>query len=207
MLLDVRQRLVVIIGGGAVASRKARGLLVAGAKRIRCVALNFDQSMPPQVQRVSQAFQPEHLDGAGLVFAATDSPEVNDAVVREAHCRGLLVNRADADEDQPGDFTTPAIWQTDSLLLAASADGNPALAARIRDDLAAKIDPLLVRMAAAMQQLRPIVRARVADIARRRQIFRELSGAEAMTALAQDGIEGLGRWLETMMASRNQGPQ
>lgn len=196
MLVDVSERLVVIIGGGAVAVRKAKGLIAAGAKRIRCVALEFDASMPGGIQRIEEAFAPRHLDGANLVFAVTDSPAVNDAVVQEAHRRGLLVNRADVDDEQPGDFSTPAIWKTDAMLVAVSAGGSAALAAKIRDDLAGKIDPNHVKLAEAMQEIRPMIRQRVADIARRRELFRELVGEEAMRIVADGGTHAFKKWAE-----------
>jgi len=195
MMLDLSQRLIVIVGGGGVAARKARGVLAAGAQRVRCIAPEFRSEMPAEVERVAEAFAPRHLDGAGLVFAATDSPQVNEQVVREAHRRGLLVNRADADEDQPGDFATPALWNSGSVSVAISAGGSPALAAAIRDDLANKIDPLHVAMADAMQVLRPMIRDSLLSIDDRRRLFRELAGPEAMGILGQGGLEGLRRWL------------
>ena len=130
-----------------------------------------------------------------MVFAATDSPEVNEAVVREAHGRGLLVNRADADEEEPGDFSTPAIWRDEAVLIGVSAGGSPALAAKIRDELARKIDPAQVKMAEAMQELRPIIRGSGLSIEARREVFRELTGEEAMAVLRREGMEGVRRWM------------
>jgi siroheme synthase-like protein len=196
MLLDVRDRVVVIVGGGEVAARKARGLIAAGGKRLCCVALEFDTAMPREVERIAEAFAPWHLEGAGLVFAATDSPAVNDAVVEEAHRRGLLVNRADVDEELPGDFTTPAVWTCEGLLLAVSAGGSAALAAKIRNELVAKIEPGCVKMAQAMQELRPMIRQAVTDIARRREIFRELASDGAIDVLEKQGIDGLKKWVK-----------
>src|SRR4051794_24057378 len=97
LMLDVTGRLVVIVGGGAVAVRKVDGLLAAGATRVRVVSPVFHAEMPlddSRVERVAAAYESRHLDGAALVFAATDLPEVNAAVVRDARSRGILVNRA-----------------------------------------------------------------------------------------------------------------
>src|SRR5438045_1553911 len=80
ILLDVTDRLVVIIGGGEVAVRKLNGLLAAGATRVRMVANSFSQSVPDHVERLQERYRAEHLRGAGLAFAATDDSEVNDAV-------------------------------------------------------------------------------------------------------------------------------
>ena len=73
LMLDVTVRLVVIIGGGVVAVRKARGLIDAGATDLRMIAPKFREDVPQLVQKVTERFEPRHLEGAGLVFAASDS--------------------------------------------------------------------------------------------------------------------------------------
>jgi precorrin-2 dehydrogenase/sirohydrochlorin ferrochelatase len=197
-MIDVSDRLVLIVGGGTVASRKAKGLLAAGANRVRCISPMFDKDMPDAVERVQGLYEPGHLEGAGLVFAATDSREVNDAVVREARRRGVLVNRADTDEDEPGDFTVPAVWRGSEVTVAVSAGGSAALAAVIRDDLAGKVDERHLRMAEVMKRLRPMILASPGmDAKRRAEALREIVSEEAMSLLASDGEKGLTEWLKT----------
>src|SRR3954467_4702123 len=71
LMLDVTDRPVVIVGGGAVAVRKARGLLNAGATRVTIVASEFHADLPSGVHRMAERYEPRHLEGAELVFAAT----------------------------------------------------------------------------------------------------------------------------------------
>lgn len=193
-MLDVSDRLIVIIGGGAVAARKARGVVKAGAKRVRMVAPNFEAAPPAIVQRVQEVYEPKHLEGAGLVFAATDRPEVNENVVRDARARGVLAARADSDEAEPGDFSTPAHFREGPVIVSVSA-GSAALAASIRDDLAERFDPRWSVMADLMQTLRPLVLKTVpASADRRAKIFRALAGDEAI-ARADQGLPGVLAWL------------
>lgn len=194
VLLDITRWTAVIIGGGPVAARKARGLIEAGAAHVRCVALTFCDALPPEVERIQQAYRPEHLDGARLVFAATDSAQVNEAIVRDAATRGLLINRADADEDAPGDFTVPARLRRGDVILAISAN-SPALAALIRDKLEASFDPRWEQMASAMQELRPLIKSANVKIESRQRIFRELAGEEALSVIVARGADGLRDWL------------
>ncbi len=195
ILLNLKGRLAVIVGGGGVALRKATGLLAAGAK-VRCVAPMILSDMPFGVERVVEFFEPRHLDGATLAFAATNSPEINDAVTAEAHRRGILVNRADLNDEAPGDFTLPAIWRDGAVTLAISASGSPTLAAAIRDRLVERLDPALLRMAQTMVQLRPIIKAQVPDPARRQEIFRALAGPEALAVHEQGGLDAVQQWIE-----------
>jgi precorrin-2 dehydrogenase/sirohydrochlorin ferrochelatase len=197
LLLDLSARLVVIVGGGAVGARKARGLLDAGASRIRVVAPTFADAMPAEVERRARPYQPQDLDGATLVFAATDRLDVNAAVVRDAHARGLLVNRADAagEDEAPGDFTTPAMLRDGDLLITVSGGGSPALAAAVRDALRDRLDPRWARMAAAMQSFRPRILASGVTIETRRCAFRDLATDEAMDILERLGPDEVWAWL------------
>ena len=102
----MKDRLVVIIGGGGVASRKAEGLLDAGATRIRMVATSFSMDCP-KIDFVNASYDPAHLEGAGLVFAATDSSRSNTQCSATPR-PGILACRADSADDEPGDFVTPA---------------------------------------------------------------------------------------------------
>lgn len=194
-MLNVTERQIVIVGGGAVAARKAAGLLEAGATRIRCVAPRFVPDMPRQVERVGEPYAAHHLDGAGLVFAATDAPEVNDAVVRDARSRGVLVNRADAHGDDAGDFATPALLREGAVTVTVSA-GSAALAVLIRNGIAQRWDVRWSRMAEAMRTMRPmILRSQELHVRRRTAMFRELATPEAMDVLAEGGVDALTQWL------------
>ncbi|HLL90422.1 MAG TPA: bifunctional precorrin-2 dehydrogenase/sirohydrochlorin ferrochelatase [Tepidisphaeraceae bacterium] len=196
ILLDLTGRLAVIVGGGAVAVRKASGLLAGGATRVRVVSPVFDERMPAAVERVAARYDATHLDGATLAFAATDDPAVNEQVVRDGGARNVLVNRADADDDVPGDFATLALLRQGAVTVAVSAGGSPTLAARVRDDLAAKLDLRWVALADAMRLIRPRVLATVASEERRRAMFRDAATADAADVLARGGVEALVTWLE-----------
>jgi precorrin-2 dehydrogenase/sirohydrochlorin ferrochelatase len=193
-MLDLAGRTVVIIGGGAVAARKARGLLEAGAGHIRCVAPTFCHELPAVLERLRETYRPSHLDGVSLVFAATDRAEVNEAVVQDAHDRNLWVNRADGDDEEPGDFAVPAKLRRGQVVITVSA-GSPALSAMVRDRIAEMFDSHWEQMADAMQELRPKIKSTGLQIEQRRRIFRELASAEAMAILGDRGADGLREWL------------
>ena len=189
-MLDVRDRLVVMVGGGAVAARKARRLLHSGA-RVRVVAPAIDPAMPPGIEWIEARYDPKYLDGAQLVFAATDSPQVNTAVVQDAQARRIWVNRADVDEAAPGDFAVPASIANGPICIAVTS-GSPMLSRRIRSRLAEAIDPHWAGFAEALEHLRPVVREHPGLSAdQRRDVLVRLSGDEALEAFIAGGIDGL----------------
>jgi precorrin-2 dehydrogenase/sirohydrochlorin ferrochelatase len=195
MMLDVRARLIVIVGGGGVASRKAAGLLDAGATRVRAVSLDFQPTFPVGIDRLHKPYDRSDLDGAALVFAATSSPSVNQAVVADAHKIGALVCRADADAESPGDFATPAAFRRGEVVVSTSA-GSAALAVTIRNGLAERFDPRWEAMATALQSLRPRIQQRLAvNDSRRAALLRDLAGEAALAVLASGGEAALWAWL------------
>jgi siroheme synthase-like protein len=134
IFLDLSGRRCVVVGGGKVASRKARKLLQA---RAGVVVISPEigaelESVAVEVYR--RPYREGDLAGAYLAFAATDSREVNAAVAREGRERGIPVNVADSPSD--GDFALPSTLRRGGLQVAVSTGGaSPTLARRIRDEL------------------------------------------------------------------------
>jgi len=193
-MLDVSDCVIVIIGGGAVAARKAAGLLAAGVKNIRVIAPGFPGEFAAIVEQCHKRYESTDLKDANLVFAATDSATINDQIVRDAQVKGIWVNRADGSDEVPGDFSTPAKFDAGSITVTVSA-GSAALAATIRDGLRARFDPGWVLMADAMQALRPEIKSGNLDAAQRAALFRALATPEAIDVLRKEGIEGLRDWV------------
>lgn len=136
--LQIENKLCVVVGGGHVAERKVTALLIEKA-RVYLVS--------PEITPVLAALADEgkykwhkreygrgDLDGAFLVFAATDSQEVQKKISDDAEQLGILVNVIDA----PGkcSFHVPAMVRQGDLNLAVFTGGNsPAVAAMIRHQL------------------------------------------------------------------------
>ena len=134
IFLDLSGRRCVVVGGGEVASRKARKLLQA---RARVVVISPEikpklESVAVEVHR--RLYEEGDLEGAYLAFAATDSREANAAVAREAEERGIPVNVAD--EPSEGAFALPSTLRRGRLQVAVSTGGaSPTLARKIKDEL------------------------------------------------------------------------
>jgi precorrin-2 dehydrogenase/sirohydrochlorin ferrochelatase len=134
IFLDLKDRPVLVVGGGKVALRKARGLVEAGA-RITVVAPEWEaefESLP--VQLVARRFRASDLSGALLVFAATNDRLTNHRIGVAAKGRGVFANIADSAEEC--DFVVPARVQRENIQIAVSTGGDsPRLAADLRRKL------------------------------------------------------------------------
>jgi precorrin-2 dehydrogenase/sirohydrochlorin ferrochelatase len=128
----------VVIGGGAVALRKARGLLDAGAD-VTVIAPEVQPDLcrlvdDHAVRWIQREAHEQDLDGANLVFLATDSAQVNAQLEQVARHNGSLVNRADSPLD--GTFHVPAVVRRDDITVAVSTSGrSPAFARLLREEL------------------------------------------------------------------------
>jgi len=135
VFLNLKQRLVVIVGAGSVGRRKLAGLLQCGALvKLIDPCLRQRPCHEPAVETLAREFRDGDLAGAALVFACTDRAEVNLAVADQARRSGILC--CCSDQSAPGDFALPALLRRGPLTIAVSTGGgSPALASQLRDQL------------------------------------------------------------------------
>ena len=182
----------VVVGGGAVAARKAKTLLDAGAEVV-IVAPDFSPEMRKiagqgRIKHIARGYRKTDLRGAFIAVAATDDMEVNLKVCRDAESLGILVNCA-APPDA-GNFIVPSASERAGLTIAVSTSGKcPALAKLLRRELDeytagyAALLEFLEDARARLPEAIPLERDRAAALeglaARLMEVFRTESMAKA----------------------------
>jgi siroheme synthase-like protein len=171
--LDLEGRRCVVVGGGAVGLEKALGLLECGA-RVAIVAPELhDRLRRDDVEWVAREYEPGDLRGAFLVIAATGDRAVNERVHEDAEARGLLCNVADVPD--LCNFILPAVHREGPIAIAVSTGGaSPALAKRLRSQIAELVRPEHAELAEELRALRPEVKERFATYEERREYFEAL---------------------------------
>jgi precorrin-2 dehydrogenase / sirohydrochlorin ferrochelatase len=171
--LDLEERPCLVVGGGRVALEKARGLLECGA-RVTVVAPQIDpELLDLPVRLVEGRYASGDLDGQWLVVAATSDRDVNRQVKADADRRRILCNVAD--DPELCSLILPAVHRVDPIAVAVSTGGaSPALAQRIRDDVAVIVGPEHARLARELRAQRPWAKANLATYAERRDHFARL---------------------------------
>ena len=186
ILLDLSGKRAVVIGGGAVGSRKAAALLAAGAA-VHVVDPREPLALLSGAVHVCETYRAEHLAGAAIVFACA-TPEVNARVVVDAKASGVWVNAASS--PQEGDFALPAVVRRGEFVLSVSTGGaSPALARRVREKLEAEYDAAFAEWVQLLADLRAEVLARVADEARRRELLDAFADWSWLERLRAEGAE------------------
>jgi precorrin-2 dehydrogenase/sirohydrochlorin ferrochelatase len=184
--LDLQDKRCVVVGAGKVASRKVAALCACGGA-VWVVAPEVTEMLAQQaaegtVRWVREAYQAAHLDGAFLAIAATERPEVNVAVLRDAAERGVL---ACATDDSPGgNFVAPAAFTRGDFQITVSTGGqSPTLASVLREGLETQFGPEWAAMTHLLGALRPDVQAVGDAIARRQAVQSVLADLAVWEAL------------------------
>lgn len=138
IFLELRGRRVVLIGGGAVALRKAETLLEAGA-RLVVVAEQIDDMLAlkakdKDAELIKSKYSKDYLMGAALVIAATNDHSLNKQIYK--HCQKLEILCNVVDEPELCDFFVPAVVRRGDLQIAVGTEGQcPAYAGHLRGKL------------------------------------------------------------------------
>ncbi len=184
--LKLTGRRCAVVGGGTVAERKVKALLAAGAQ-VSVFSPDLTAGLHAlhtsgQLFWEPQAYAPGNVDNFFLVFCATDRQEINRQAAADARAAGALVNVADAPE--LSDFFVPAqVAHGDLLLTVSTGGGSPALARRLRQEIAARYGPEYGQYLALIAKLRPEMKNRLATAGEREQFWRETIDHEALDLL------------------------
>ncbi len=189
ILLNLKDRKVVIVGGGEVALRKLKDLLGAGAM-ITLVApeiheeiIKLAEANKESISLLEREYRRGDLEGASLAFGTTNSPGVNAAVFAEAKELGLFINAAD---DPPNcSFYLPSWSRRGDFILAASTSGaSPALAARLRRELERHVPEGIADMLDALREARRLLQEdnsfRDLDSSARGEIIKKIAGDDRL---------------------------
>jgi len=186
ILVDLEGRPCLVVGGGDVAARKVEMLLDVGA-RPRVVAIRIGERLEeiaaaqPAVTLERRAYRASDLAGMALAFAATDDPSLQEEIARQARAAGIWLNAVD--EPERCSFVMPAVLDRSPLVVAVSTSGaSPALARRIRDDVAALLGPEYDAAVAHLAHLR----ARFVAGRPRQEAFLRLVDGGLLEALRSD---------------------
>lgn len=144
--LRLHGRRVVVVGGGAVATRRVPALLDAGAD-VLLVSPELTPALRARADAgrlhwVPRRFLPEDLDGAWLVHVAIDDPMAAASVSAVAAERRIFCVRAD--DRTAATAWTPAVTRHGPVTVAVLGGGDPRRAMTVRDAIR---DLLAVRLA------------------------------------------------------------
>lgn len=140
VMINIREKKVVVVGGGKVAARKIKTLLAEQAA-VTVVSPTLHADIPQaEIQWLARPYQTCDLEGAKLVFACTDQAEVNRQIMEEAAPSQLVNNTGDKTFS---DFYNVAIARKRDVSVMISTNGlSPSRSKEIRKKIEAILDQL-----------------------------------------------------------------
>ncbi len=186
--LELRDRLVIIVGGGEVALEKVEGLLPMGA-RVRIIAPELHPRLRHladggDIEVVSRAYQKGDLEGAFLVFSERLGSEVHRALLREAEAAQQWLNVQD--ETRFCSFIAASVVRQGDLTLTISTAGRaPALAVRIRQRMEGFFGQHYGAFLTLCGRLRQPLAVKVPDFQRRRSLWYALVDSDVLPLFAR----------------------
>ncbi len=179
--LRLTGRRCVVVGGGDIGLEKVEGLLACDG-RVVLIA----PAAGPELERLAaedsiewerRAYRTEDLEATFIVIAATSDTDVNIRVYDDAEKRAMLVNVVDV--PPLCNFILPAIVRTGPLAIAISTAGaSPALAKRIKREIAETYGPEHARLAELLNDVRGWAKGTLATYQDRKAFFEGIVNGE-----------------------------
>jgi len=183
----------LVVGGGEVGLEKVEGLLACEGE----VTLVAPEAVPELADHAREGsirwerreFRDSDLEGKFLAIAATSVTEVNIAVYEGAEQRAMLCNVVDV--PPLCNFILPAIVRSGPLAIAISTAGaSPALAKRLKREIAAAYGEPYARLAVILNEARGWAKATLPTYQDRKQFFEGIvNGDPDPVELVRDGCE------------------
>ena len=190
IFLELNGRRVVVIGGGAVAVRKAQSLLAAGA-RLVVVAERIDNMLTvlcrgKNAELIKSKYSKNYLAEAVLAIAATNNHQLNRKIYKDCQELDVLCNVVD--EPELCDFFVPAVVKRGDLQIAIGTEGHcPAYAGHIRKKLEEIFTEEHGQFLAELEAIRKQIIRDVREPAERKALLGKLADDKSFEYFVENG--------------------
>lgn len=140
IMLDVTDKKILLIGGGAACAEKLRSLGQLN-KKITAIAPEFcrDFDGKPWIETIQRKYAPGDLKGFHVVYVGINDIDEEMKILDEARKEGILINFVD--QVKFSDFISPAVLIKNFFSIFISTNGRgPGASKFIRSEIEEKID-------------------------------------------------------------------
>jgi len=199
VFLELTGRRTVVVGGGAVAVRKAQSLLAAEARLVVVADRISDMMMAlcadSNTELIKSRYSKDYLVGAVLVIAATNDRQLNRRIYKDCQELEILCNVVD--EPQLCDFFVPAVVKRGHLQIAIATEGDcPAYAGHIKKKLEKLFTDKHGEFLAELETARKRIFKDVQNPADRKTLVGQLADDKSFEYFLQNGPEAWRNYAE-----------
>ena len=174
--VDLEGQRGLIVGGGTVALRKAEKLLPYGPALTVVAPEPVSELAALPVELTRREFQPEDLDRADFVIAATDNEEENHRI--SALCQGRKIPVNVVDDKEACSFLFPALVRRGNLSVGVSTGGSsPTAAIWLKEQIEGLLPEQTEEILTWLEAQRPLLKERLPDQLVRAACFARLFAA------------------------------
>jgi siroheme synthase-like protein len=199
LFLDISGKSCIVIGGGKIAERKVAMLLKfnADVKVIspKITAILSKLSGSGKIEIIEREYKDGDLDGASLIFAATNRKEINESIKKEAAMKSIPVNVVD--DPVLCDFIVPSIVKKGPIVIAVSTSGVlPSLSKKLRKEISAYITEDYIKYVNIIGNFRKHLINNVKERKKRAEIMAEISKTDMKDLINMNTKEIKSRFLK-----------
>ncbi|HHT00150.1 MAG TPA: uroporphyrinogen-III C-methyltransferase [Thiomicrospira sp.] len=202
IFVNIKDQHCLIVGGGAVAARKADLFIKAGAI-VTVIAPELKTEMKHHLSHGKIVWQMdlfsteviEHIAKPKYVISATDDEEINQAVYQYCQVNNIPVNVAD--QTEYCDFILPAIVDRSPMTIAISTGGRSPVLARV---MKARLETLIPagfgRLTDLVGRYRQKVKEAIQDLDGRKAFWEKLLVSTFIDKTVQGRVEEAESYIE-----------
>ena len=162
IFINLKQKPVLVVGGGDIALRKIN-LLIKAQARVDCLSPFFCEGMNSlsrdnYVNLINKSFEPADIKDYSVIIAATDDATVNSSISSIAHDKRIPVNVVDS--PALSSFIMPSIVDRSPVIIAVSSAGKAPVLARI---IRAKLETVIPSAYGVLAEIAGEYRQKVKD--------------------------------------------
>lgn len=186
--LNLRDKRILIVGGGTVATRKISGLLNQDAE-ILVLSPNITEAIQAWIDEGHIQWQAENYSSEilasyqpHLVFSATHSSELNAEITQDAHASGAWV--LNTSNSTHSDFHSLATIEKYPITIGISTSGtSPALIHIIKQRLENSIGEDVIQLASWLGDIRHMSKTNIPNQTERQQLFHQIVHSDILPLL------------------------
>jgi siroheme synthase-like protein len=143
--VNVKDRNILIVGGGKSALLKARGIS-RFTENITVIAPEIVEELKViSLNTIYEAYKEIHLDNFFMVYACTNDTILNEKIRQDCQQRNILCSICDNPDDST--FVSPAIYKNQDITISIGTNGNsPKRAISIRNQIQELIEKGILKI-------------------------------------------------------------
>lgn len=192
ILVNIKDKKCVVIGGGQVAERKIKTLLKYGAK-VTLISPEISENLRKivekgQIDYIKRKYRKKDIEDAFLVVAATSDEKLNVRIAKDAK---FLVNCVSGQFPASINgliYNVPAVFEKADLTVAVATQ-FPALSRLIRDEISKLYGKEFALYLKYLKTLRKEIQKKIPETKRRQKIFKKIASKKIVSILQQNGFK------------------